>query len=276
MPALITFGDGSWRFRSASKRLARHALRTGIVDTCSRFTLQDVFQFPCTTAEDIEFIESNPSPGLGCWLWKPLLLHHAVCSAQDGDEILYLDAGFELNLRNEESLARLDDYWALARDQGLAALTSGTSTQEYTKSLVMDSMQLQPFADSAQVASGAVFVSVNTTSRRFVLDWLEWSRSRKYSLLDNELTERESTSFVAPRWEQAIFSGLYHQYSLNIINDPAHFGHGYWKWHESGKVFPLWASRNITGIPRYAWPSSLAVLGLVRIGAERIWHSFQK
>lgn len=230
-----------------------------------------------TTPDDVRFISRNPTPGLGCWLWKPLLVHYLVHQANQGERILYLDAGFELNLRSPGSRARLNSYWEVARQQGVAAFDSGFSTRAYTKAAVVKEFNLENLLDAQQVASGALFLVAGSASREFADSWLTSARRNDYSLIDNSISQHEDISFVETRWEQALMSATYLTRGLVALPMEVHFGEGFWHWRREGAEYPLWASRNSRGIPRYAWPPVLAPVGVARRSAEKAWaRTFKK
>lgn len=98
MKHFITFGAGNQDFIDAGHRLAGQATSTGKFDSVRLFTdmdLRDDLEF---WSKHSEFILKNRR-GYGYWIWKPYIIKKTMDGLADGDILLFLDAGCEIDIR---------------------------------------------------------------------------------------------------------------------------------------------------------------------------------
>ena len=79
-----------------------------------------------------DFVRTHPRRGYGFWSWKPYIIHRHLASLPEGDVLLYVDAGFSMNV---EGLDCFHSYTkrALAHPAGWLAFESGSTQGAYTK-----------------------------------------------------------------------------------------------------------------------------------------------
>ena len=98
MKRFITFGDSditnSYKksmFKGAAERLCRQAESLNLFDNIENNNLD-------TLESDFYKRHKNfmlNNKGLGFWIWKPYIINRMFNKSNDGDKILYLDAGCE-------------------------------------------------------------------------------------------------------------------------------------------------------------------------------------
>lgn len=250
---LVTFSDGSLGLRAAGKRLVRQADATGWFHYPSEhWTLNTLSsKMPDFLVEHQEFMKAHPK-GLGFWIWKPAILFYLVEQLDEGDVVLFLDAGCQLN-STSKSRQRFDEYLNSSIANGLLVMQladssfnfSNLTDAAWTKQSVLD--YLDPHSilrNSNQIQSGIIFATKSATSQRVVSKWLECCTKTGYPyLLDPGQNESQSKEFEQHRWEQSIFSLIAKSEGIVSIVDETYF---YPKW-TGGLDFPIWAMRNRSG-----------------------------
>ena len=101
----ITFGGGAEKYVEAGKRLLAQAEACGVFDQCQLFLAKDLQADSEFWAQHGAFITQNKR-GYGYWLWKPYLIKKMMAQMQNGDKLIYLDAGCEIDLQKKESLIK--------------------------------------------------------------------------------------------------------------------------------------------------------------------------
>jgi len=95
---LVTFADGSLRWRLAGQRLERQAKQSQWFDSVHRWTAKMLHR------EIPKFRRENPTldlagtRGYGYWLWRPYILQRELDALASDECLLFLDAGCQLNL----------------------------------------------------------------------------------------------------------------------------------------------------------------------------------
>ncbi len=70
--------------------------------------------------------------GFGYWSWKPWAIHHVLQDMQEGDRLLYLDAGCHININGAKRFREYVDM--LDRDsRGMLVFTNGQPEYKWTK-----------------------------------------------------------------------------------------------------------------------------------------------
>lgn len=94
MKFFISYGDD--RYKESLNRIAHQARRIGIFDRIIKYSPKDL----------PEFIKASPlfafERGGGYWVWKPYIVYHTLSFCQEGDIIVYADAGCTLSKDSPE------------------------------------------------------------------------------------------------------------------------------------------------------------------------------
>ncbi len=90
----ITFGAGNNEIEEAAQRLGKQALGCGFFDEIEILSESDLPDDVMNLFSPVRFDQTR---GFGFWAWKPYLINRKIDSLQDGDVLVYLDAGFEIN-----------------------------------------------------------------------------------------------------------------------------------------------------------------------------------
>jgi hypothetical protein len=99
----ITFAANGTNYIDAANRLICQAHSLDFFDQIYLFTIDDLIADKQFWQTHSEFISKN-NRGYGYWLWKPYIIKKTLESLSDGDILLYLDAGCEIDKDNKKYL----------------------------------------------------------------------------------------------------------------------------------------------------------------------------
>lgn len=127
MNRFLSFADS--RMSAALERLGRQAEALDFFDEITLFTEHDL------SAEFTSRMGRYLTPscrGFGYWSWKPWSIHHVLQEMEEGDRLLYLDAGCHINANGTD---RFREYVnMLDRDsRGMLVFTNGQPEYKWTK-----------------------------------------------------------------------------------------------------------------------------------------------
>jgi hypothetical protein len=207
----ITFGAGEQNYYDAVDRLETQAININLFDTITTYTDKDLQTDGNFWTKHGDFIQSNRR-GYGYWLWKPYLIKKTMAALEDGDVLLYLDCGCEIDVRNRDWLQSLFER---VKKCDMIVTTTENEERHWNKMdlpvylNVTDDAHLQ----SGQHQAGAVLIHVCDKTRRFLHEWYETCCN--YSLIDDSPSISPNFyRFSEHRHDQAVFSLLLKKYNM--------------------------------------------------------------
>ena len=226
----ITFGNEPWH-RSVDK-LCAEARELGIFDVVQEYTEFDLSE------EDRAYAESNPR-GYGFWRWKPTICLKHYESIEDGDVVLYADAGCVFNSPAKQ---RLLDYKSMALQHNLVTFQMTHIEKMWTKRELLQEIGCESRLDvlnSGQI-EGTAFVFAKTPfTGQFLRTWDFLSRKNPV-LINDEITIPQLSEFREHRHDQSIFSLLAKLTNVKIL------GWETWCWSDHESEYsqnPIWEKR---------------------------------
>lgn len=242
---LLTFGGGHQTFVDAVKRLCQQASEFNIFDQIIGFTDDDLKKDEYFWEKHRAIIHNNRR-GYGCYIWKSYLIRKIMeqPNINDGDIILFVDAGCEMNY-NETSLKRLYEYFEIANREGMLAFQINTLEKSYSKTDLMKFMGLS-FEDmnSGQIESGIFFIKKNVQNLSFLNELVMLNEIRKYKFIDDSPSiEPNDPSFVENRHDQSCLSVLMKKYKKFVLPQE-NYHHPNW---EKALHLPIWTCRTRNG-----------------------------
>jgi hypothetical protein len=158
--------------------------------------------------------------GAGYWLFKPYVIMEAICIADEGDVIIYADAGIEF----VESVRHIIDRM----DQDIFFFTNGFPHVEWCKGDVYNAILGPLFSNHAhtdrdrtesgfrkQVQASVIFFKVNEATRNFVKEWLLWCQMPGF-IDDSPSKLPNYPTFAEHRHDQAILTCLQIKYGYKV------------------------------------------------------------
>lgn len=146
----------------------------------------------------------NPRGG-GYWLWKPYFILKAVQAANDGDYIVYTDAGIEF----------VADVNHLLNDMTteIMLFANGWRHGDWCKMDVLKAMGSTEFVNEQQVQASCIIVSRSQRTIEFLKEWLYWATQPGF-IDDSESNLPNEKTFREHRHDQAILTNLAYKYSI--------------------------------------------------------------
>lgn len=161
------------------------------------------------------------SRGYGYWAWKPQIVLQTLKNMEEGNLLLYMDAGCHFN---KNGLERLNYYFKRVKSSknGLLVFQEATESDNknlivnysikekiYTKSDLFNYFGVRDdknFYDTGQIAATAFFIKKCKESEKIIKSWLMIFENN-FSLADNtESVSPNFDGFIEHRHDQSIFS----------------------------------------------------------------------
>lgn len=189
--------------------------------------VQSALKFGCDSSQlfqpyniDMEFYEKNKSildqdKGAGYWLWKSYFIDRVLKNSNDGDIIVYTDAGVEFVNDVQHLLSEMTHEIML--------FGNGHRHGDWCKMDVLKAMNCEKFKDKDQIQASCVIVYNSAESRSFIQEWLGWCE-RPAFIDDTPSYFTNDKSFKEHRHDQAILTNLAYIYSLPLNRWPAQYG----------------------------------------------------
>lgn len=229
----INYADKS--FAKAQKWNLETALYWG-ADKVIGYTPEDI---------DAEFREKNKeilsaTKGNGFYLWKPYFLNKAYQLLQEGDYLIYTDAG-SIYVNKIQYL--IDCMEKEGLDIMTFSLEKEMLERKYNKrdAFVLMGCDLPEYTDTPQSIGGYVLLKKSAFVEKFLKEDLAYAQDARI------ITEQENTQglpnyadFIVHRHDQAVWSLMVKKYHLKRFRDPSQFGmkNEYEKEVEERSTFP--------------------------------------
>lgn len=243
-----TFGGGGQPYRDAAHRLCKQARQMGVFDQVVCYTDTKLRrEFPDLVKRHRDLIASSRR-GWGYWFWKPFLAYKMLQSVNEGDMIVYLDAGCELNLRGKPKMRQ---YIARAFEDGslFFHLTAKRTEERYCK---MDTLHYfgidtnDILRKSAQIESGTWFMVKSPKILKLTQDWMRVHGVENYHhVTDARSKLPNAPGFQGHRHDQSILSLLIKLDGTHTVLPDIRFFRN-WRCAEAQQQ-PILTMRNCTG-----------------------------
>lgn len=210
MIKLCTFTDHNMTV-SATK-CAQSAMKQG-ADAYSIWTPNDLSPDFRETMADV----LKHAFGAGYYCWKPYIVHREMCKLQDGDYLVYCDAGNEWIADMRTAIA--------AMEQDILFFSNGWKHAEWCKwdcidAILPEWVDRDPGSEKAlmeakQVQASTFFIRVTPKTRVIIHEWYAWSIMP--GMIDNEpSTLPDVATFREHRWDQSILCCLQIKYGYDL------------------------------------------------------------
>lgn len=209
---------------------AAMAVKKGRVDRSIVYKPEDI---------DTAFYEKHKDildlrAGNGLWLWKPYFVCKALDTVNEGDIVLYCDAGSYFFRSCKPIIDSMtDDIWVS---------NIPLVEKQFTKPELMEKLgcNTPEYFESNQVQGN--FIAVRKTERglKFAHEWLAVCEDG-----DNLLTDTRYHSnppefiFFGHRSDQSVLSLLSKKWGLNIHLDPSQYGRVPEKYYAEGRIYKV-------------------------------------
>jgi hypothetical protein len=204
------------------------AIKKGKVDTATAYKPEDI---------DKDFWEANKEllevrAGNGLWLWKPYIVNMKLQDVEEGEIVLYCDAGSYF-FRNCRTIidSMDDDIWI----SNIPLIE-----KQFTKPELLKVMGCTEgfYTDTNQVQAN--FIAIRKTERgmKFAKEWLDWCTSKDALTRESVYLENPPEyQFFGHRSDQSVLSLLSKKWELNIHQDPSQYGRIPEKYYAKGRIY---------------------------------------
>lgn len=149
--------------------------------------------------------------GAGYWLWKPYIINKTIQKLNDGDILIYSDAGVELINPVQAIIQQMDE--------DIFFFSNGWRQTEWCKADCMWTINHWVVFDGfeqKQVQASVIFMKVTNKVKSFIAEWLTYCQLP--GLIDDSPSKQENfKTFAEHRHDQAILTCLQikHGYKLH-------------------------------------------------------------
>jgi len=197
-----------------SRELAREsALRHNATESIA-FSPADLPEW--FTTKNAEILKHKR--GAGYWLWKPFIIAEQLKNMNNGEILVYADAGIEV-VNNLHWIT--DRMTAPLFLFGTHNRQSAWTKRDIFKVLGVDTPEQH---NAEQVNAAVIFIRVSEFSRAFVNTWLTYSQDA-HLIDDSPSVAKNLPDFVENRHDQAILSVLATGAGFKPNWFPAQYGH---------------------------------------------------
>ena len=158
----------------------------------------------------------NAKRGAGYWLFKPYCIMEKMGLCEDGDTLIYCDAGCEF----VENVGKVIN----CMDEDIMFFTNGFPHVEWCKGDVIQqilhneyygSYDYSRYKDCKQVQASLIIFKVNEKTRNFVKEWLLWCQMPGF-IDDSPSKLQNYPTFAEHRHDQAILTCLQIKYGYKL------------------------------------------------------------
>lgn len=202
---------GNETFILARERIQREAKEMGCFDGQIKvYTPEDLsVEFKAAVGDVL-----NEKRGGGYWTWKPYVIADMLSKLNDGDTLVYTDAGCKLQ---PAGVPRLNEYIAMISPQTnrsvLAMRLRDQLAKKWTSTHIFEQFNQSvdgEISNSNIIPAGVVICRKCPESERLIERWLEIAKTRPdlFTNIHDEESKESNPDFVENRHDQAIWNML--------------------------------------------------------------------
>ena len=180
--------------------------------------------------------------GFGYWQWKPYLIRRTMDHMEEGDYLIYADAGCTLNPRG---ISRLKEYLQLVADSpcGVLGFDQHFREAEWTKADLFGYFGVlgnPRYLAHGQVAGTCIIIQKKPFSQQLIDEWHYIMHFHHDLATDSPSKLPNTPNFHENRHDQSVLSLLMVKYGGVELPVEEIFTDGDW---EDLKDYPIWATR---------------------------------
>jgi hypothetical protein len=159
-----------------------------------------------------DFIRNNPK-GYGFFIWKPYFVLKALNEMNDGDILVYGDAGNEILGSREECLRIFNTVNQRSNKIPVVAMRVGWNIRWIKSDLYfrMGFKIFYPF--KIMVEANRIVIKKTPETMKFVKEWLHYCTVDYRNIDETRSSIPQLPFFVQHRYDQSVFSILFHKYN---------------------------------------------------------------
>ena len=229
----------------SKERITKEAKESGVFDNITSLTEKDL---PCDFQQTLnKRIQQYGMRGYAYWSWKPYIINSTLAKMNDGDFLLYMDAGSHLNI-NERSLYTLHKCVEDMKTMPLQITGIKTSSDDLrytTGKLVKYIGEYYGHTFTAeqlgnkQICAGTILIIKNDLSVKAINDFNSICNGKFELITDIYNHDPDNAkNFIDNRHDQSVWSLITKYYGVL----PYKIG-GYCKEWDMLQDYPIWHTR---------------------------------
>lgn len=180
--------------------------------------------------------------GFGYWQWKPYLIRRVMDRMEEGDYLVYADAGCTLN---PNGIPRLREYLQMVTTSpcGVLGFDQHFREADWSKADLLNyfnALEDDNYLNHGQVAATCVILQKKPNSQRLIDEWFYIIHFHHELASDMPSLIPNGPNFHENKYDQSIFSLLMVKYGGVELPVEEIFTEGNW---EELKDYPIWATR---------------------------------
>lgn len=244
----ITYGDEN--YEETKKRLCNQAVSlSGDNGNGSNSWFDTITSYSPDDLDD-EFKEKFKSVlelprGGGYWIWKPYIINKHLEKMDDGDILIYLDAGCYINPSGRQ---RFNEYIEMLKNSEEGAISFQMPQHIEKKWTVKEIFEYfnihkesRDIIETGQIIATVRMFKKNINSIHIVSGWLNALYQNPLLFTDHYNRGYQDRDFIDNRHDQSVLSVLCKLYKTIVLEDETYFAEGF-GCPKSLKC-PFWATR---------------------------------
>lgn len=157
--------------------------------------------------------------GYGYWKWKSYLVKKVFDTLDNGDIIIYADAGCVFNAKADERLLYYIER-VKNSNSGLLVFAQNYIEKDWTKADCFNYFGVlkdKTITETPQMWAGSFLICKNEISSRIINEWCDISLNHYYLITDKKSKIKNFDSFIEHRHDQSILSILSKIYEAEIL-----------------------------------------------------------
>lgn len=236
-----TYGHGGQRYDNAKQRILGEAKTFGEFNKVTGYGFENLTPAFCEAYKDVLLLPR----GAGYWIWKFNILEQELSQLDDGDYVVYADAGCTIN-STEGSKKRFREYLKILDDSPYGVLNFQTNHKEcsWTIKQIFDYFNVDinsNIATTGQYMATVFVVQKNAHSLRWLDTILKTLVHDMYLFTDKYNPNQPHPLFKDNRHDQSLISIVSKVQGSVRLSDETFDGQN---WHSNkAKQWPFWSTR---------------------------------
>lgn len=204
----ISYGDRA--FSKSRKRIETEAIRSRIFSSVKIYTEDDKHRLlsELKVQEETRAIAVQPRGG-GYWIWKPLCVYERLGEINEGDVLVYADAGSEVKTGFlAKRVLRILINRLLESDSDVLCFRNGFMERQWSKRDVFEHSYPEAFRDlhGIQLTANRFLVVKSARSLEHFDEWQRCALENPRLFDDSRSHSKNANEFIANRHDQSVFS----------------------------------------------------------------------
>jgi hypothetical protein len=236
---LITYGDS--KYEDTKRRLHNQAESIGWFDTVTSYGYEDLDEDFKERFKDILKLRR----GGGYWIWKPYIINKHLEKMEDGDILIYLDAGCYIN---PYGFKRFNEYIEMLKNSEEACISFQMPQhieKKWTTKEIFEYLNIhsdsRDITETGQIIATVRMFKKNSNTKNIVSSWLNVLYYNPLLFTDYYNTDNQCDIFIDNRHDQSVLSVLSKLYNTIIMEDETFFEDGFDG--QKARGCPFWATR---------------------------------